>query len=289
MLKPAVTERASRPIVDASAAARFLADARHRAGLSREALAEKTGLSRACIYNIESGRTAPHRSTREVLAEVLGVDELSLRGVAADFPAWLRIERTRVGWSQGRLADEVGIRQTFVSEIELGQAIPRPVVAQRIVDALESWEQREARYRYERGETFGEIGEALGFSAETAKRRVVEAGGQPRSPKGRTLARTTRVKMSMARRGKTRQDMKAKFGDREWRYAWGVRLVDCGRSSRPYHANTLRRWKGRLEGLKAGRLGGKGRGYTDKHIELARSLKDRDRRSVAIVSHVCSR
>lgn len=60
----------------------LLREARERAGLSREALAFRAGLSPRAIYDIEHARTVPRRSTRLLLTTALrhelGVDLLRI-------------------------------------------------------------------------------------------------------------------------------------------------------------------------------------------------------------------
>jgi transcriptional regulator with XRE-family HTH domain len=56
-----------------------LREARERAGLSLDGLAEKVGLHRQTIYQIEIGERYPSRETVLRFAEVLGCPELEER------------------------------------------------------------------------------------------------------------------------------------------------------------------------------------------------------------------
>jgi len=94
-----------------------------------------------------------------------------------------------------------------------------------------------------------------------------------------------RGRIAAAKRGKERPDVRervaAMHADREQHYRWGVRLAEGRTASthplnRPYAPNSMRRWKGRLGGLQAGRLGGKERGYTDKQVVQVRGLRKLD-------------
>lgn len=62
-----------------------LKDARDRAGLSRETLAAKAGLSARAIYDIEHGVKVPRRSTRLLLTTVLR-NELRVDLLPIDWP-----------------------------------------------------------------------------------------------------------------------------------------------------------------------------------------------------------
>jgi transcriptional regulator with XRE-family HTH domain len=48
----------------------------------------------------------------------------------------VRSFRKRLGWSQELLADAAGVSRSYLAEIELGQKLPRPIVARAISDAL---------------------------------------------------------------------------------------------------------------------------------------------------------
>jgi transcriptional regulator with XRE-family HTH domain len=94
-----------------------------------------------------------------------------------------------------------------------------------------------------------------------------------------------RGRIAAAKRGKPRPDVRvrvaAMHADREQHYRWGVRLAEGRAASthplnRPYLPNSMRRWKGRLGGLEAGRLGGRERGYSDEKIRQVRGLKQLD-------------
>jgi transcriptional regulator with XRE-family HTH domain len=94
-----------------------------------------------------------------------------------------------------------------------------------------------------------------------------------------------RAGISRANRGRPRPDVRERVAemhaDREQRYRWGVLLAEGRAASthplnRPFSPNSIRRWKGRLAGLEAGRLGGAQKGYTDKHVAQARGLKKLD-------------
>lgn len=52
--------------------------AREQAGLSREALAFKAGVSFKTLERLEAGARSPRRSTLKVIADVLGVEPASL-------------------------------------------------------------------------------------------------------------------------------------------------------------------------------------------------------------------
>jgi transcriptional regulator with XRE-family HTH domain len=54
-------------------------EARLAAGMSREGLADRAGLSLSTVERIETGKTFPRRSTLRVIALALGVDEDQLR------------------------------------------------------------------------------------------------------------------------------------------------------------------------------------------------------------------
>ena len=54
-----------------------------------------------------------------------------------DFRAVIRANREKKGWSQYRLAKEVGIAQSFVNEIEGGKKSPSIEVFFKICEALE--------------------------------------------------------------------------------------------------------------------------------------------------------
>lgn len=51
----------------------LLREARERAGLSREDLARRAGVSSRQIYDIEHARCSPRRATRAVLAVAVGM------------------------------------------------------------------------------------------------------------------------------------------------------------------------------------------------------------------------
>lgn len=51
----------------------LLREARERAGLSREDLARRAGVSSRQIYDIEHARCSPRRATRAVLAVAVGI------------------------------------------------------------------------------------------------------------------------------------------------------------------------------------------------------------------------
>ncbi|MCI9556062.1 helix-turn-helix domain-containing protein [Oscillospiraceae bacterium 50-16] len=53
-----------------------------------------------------------------------------------DYRAVLRDRRKKLGWSQYRLAKELGISQSFINEIESGKKSPSLDVFFRICEAL---------------------------------------------------------------------------------------------------------------------------------------------------------
>jgi transcriptional regulator with XRE-family HTH domain len=57
-----------------------LRELRDRASLSQEELAERAGVSRATIADLERGARKPHPKTRRKLAEALGVEPYELLG-----------------------------------------------------------------------------------------------------------------------------------------------------------------------------------------------------------------
>lgn len=54
-----------------------------------------------------------------------------------DYREVIQKKRKKLGWSQYRLAKEVGIAQSFMNEIEKGRKSPSLEVFFRICDALE--------------------------------------------------------------------------------------------------------------------------------------------------------
>lgn len=54
-----------------------------------------------------------------------------------DFRAVIRRNREKKGWSQYRLAKEVGIAQSFVNEIESGKKSPSIEIFFKICEALD--------------------------------------------------------------------------------------------------------------------------------------------------------
>jgi transcriptional regulator with XRE-family HTH domain len=80
-------------------------------------------------------------------------------------------------------------------------------------------------------------------------------------------------KSSAAKRGKPRPDVRervaAMHADPEQRYRWGVALAE----GRDLPANSQRRWKGRLEGLKAAREKGTGRPRTELQPEVVTEVR----------------
>lgn len=57
-----------------------LRELRDRASLSQEELAERSGVSRATIADLEGGKRKPHPKTRRKLAEALKVEPHELLG-----------------------------------------------------------------------------------------------------------------------------------------------------------------------------------------------------------------
>ena len=55
-----------------------------------------------------------------------------------DYREVIRNKRKKLGWSQYRLAKEIGIAQSFMNEIEKGRKTPSLEVFFRICDALDS-------------------------------------------------------------------------------------------------------------------------------------------------------
>ncbi len=54
-----------------------------------------------------------------------------------DYREVIRNKRKKLGWSQYRLAKEIGIAQSFMNEIEKGRKTPSLEVFFRICDALD--------------------------------------------------------------------------------------------------------------------------------------------------------
>ena len=54
-----------------------------------------------------------------------------------DYREVIRNKRKKLGWSQYRLAKEIGIAQSFMNEIEKGRKTPSLDVFFRICDALD--------------------------------------------------------------------------------------------------------------------------------------------------------
>lgn len=54
-----------------------------------------------------------------------------------DYREVIRRRRKKIGWSQYRLAKEIGITQSFMNEIESGKKSPSIEVFFRICEALE--------------------------------------------------------------------------------------------------------------------------------------------------------
>jgi transcriptional regulator with XRE-family HTH domain len=57
-----------------------LRELRNRASLSQEELAEKSGVSRATIAELELGKRKPQPKTRRKIAQALGVEPHELSG-----------------------------------------------------------------------------------------------------------------------------------------------------------------------------------------------------------------
>ena len=54
-----------------------------------------------------------------------------------DFREVIRVNRKKQGWSQYRLAKEIGVAQSFVNEIESGKKSPSIEVFFKICEALD--------------------------------------------------------------------------------------------------------------------------------------------------------
>jgi transcriptional regulator with XRE-family HTH domain len=264
MERPAAQERASRPTVDgASDAGLRLRTAREERGWSRRQLSELTGVSESAIANIEHGRTGAHKPTREALARALDLREEDLRGVRDDFSTWLRQERLGVGWSQERLAEEAGVVQSYIGQLERGLAIAHPRTADRIVEVLATRRQRDARRLYEAQAhpRLRAVADALGVSEETARRDVIRAGGAIVPLAGRKLPTVTRRKMTAALR-------------REYRTGKGRGKKLIARHGPDVRQKWGRVWGGNTPPKHGGRRG-RQPGYTEEQEEQVKALLTR--------------
>ena len=116
-------------------------DARVNLGLSQDELAQKVGVHRVAIYQIESGKSKTYNPTVQKIVEHLKIDAEPMLGGAYSKPKWgetkrdgytsrrlipkkfgakVKACRLAKGLKQSEFGKPIGMKQAFISQIELG-------------------------------------------------------------------------------------------------------------------------------------------------------------------------
>ena len=117
---------------------------REQRGMSREQLAESSGVELAVIEQIEHGEASP---TLDTLRQLAGALELSLsalfeglddeRVASKPFGPRLAQLRERRGWSREQLAESSGLEVDLVDQIEREQLSPSLDIVRQLAAALD--------------------------------------------------------------------------------------------------------------------------------------------------------
>jgi transcriptional regulator with XRE-family HTH domain len=111
-----------------------LAQLRHQAGLTRQQLADRCGVSADLIKKLEQGaRTSARLTSVVALARGLRVPVSALLEPASSPGLSVRAARRRRGWSLALVAARAGFSVSYLSQIENGQ---RPLSSLRTIRAI---------------------------------------------------------------------------------------------------------------------------------------------------------
>jgi transcriptional regulator with XRE-family HTH domain len=123
-----------------------LRDARIRAGLSQDDLANRLGVSQPTVSTWERGASSPRHNTQTALERVLDVglnDQTGPGDSDADttttspYGEWLARARTNKGVTRRELSEGSGLREPHIWKIETGRILnPRLETRQRLEEAL---------------------------------------------------------------------------------------------------------------------------------------------------------
>jgi transcriptional regulator with XRE-family HTH domain len=102
-------------------------------GITAASLASRLGVTQQAVSCWERGRYAPDESRRCRVERIAGIPATAWVPVDESTPGGqLRAWRLRSGWTQGRIAAEVGCTPAAVSYWESGTNRPLPICAQRL-------------------------------------------------------------------------------------------------------------------------------------------------------------
>lgn len=129
----------------------------HRKGFTVEEVADQIGLSRQAVSAWLVGRSTPSPASLARVADVLDVTPADLTPGAGTDDATLQDMRTRAGFTQSAAASELGLLQSFLSDVERGRRELNQPVAGRLADlyrqpeddVADAWERAVARRRME--------------------------------------------------------------------------------------------------------------------------------------------
>lgn len=102
-------------------------------GLLQREVGQRIGASVATVWLWETNRVAPELKWMPAIIGFLGYDPTPPGRTAAE---QLVQHRTRLGWTQKRLAEELGVDPTTLSRWETGERIPWGKYIERIAGVL---------------------------------------------------------------------------------------------------------------------------------------------------------
>ena len=108
-------------------------------GWTQKYLAEQAGIAAPHVCKIVNGLCIPHKSTVDLMADVLGVSaDWLLNGENnMDFAEKLRQAREQKRMTQEELSEIIGIHFSSISNYETGRSMPTSFILKRMCDALD--------------------------------------------------------------------------------------------------------------------------------------------------------
>lgn len=103
-------------------------------GLLQRDVAVRLGAHKASVWLWEKGRAAPELKWIPAIVGFLGFNPSQEPPLMPERLVWFRMGK---GWSQKRLAEELGVDPTTLSRWELGKKLPRGVYLEKVARVVD--------------------------------------------------------------------------------------------------------------------------------------------------------